>query len=47
MDKAVLIKMLLAMEGDDVKIEGRVPDEHSEIGIMDVLDDGSIVLRPE
>lgn len=47
MDKAVLIKMLLAIESDEVKIEGRVSDEHLDIGIMDVVEDGSIVLRPE
>lgn len=47
MDKEELIKLLQSMDGEEVKVEGRVSDEYLEISDVELLEDGSIVLRPE
>lgn len=45
--KEDLIEILNATEGDEVKVVGRVSDEYLDIGEVEPLEDGSIVLRPE
>lgn len=47
MDKEKLIELLQSIDGDEVKIEGRVSDMYSSIGEVELLEDGTIVLRPE
>ncbi|MES9681771.1 hypothetical protein ABWK22_02400 [Gottfriedia acidiceleris] len=47
MDKEELIALIQSMDGDEVKVVGRVSDEYLSIGSAELLEDGSIVLRPE
>lgn len=46
MSKEELIELLQSMDGDEVMFEGRVSDEYLEIENAELLEDGSIVLRP-
>lgn len=47
MEKETLIELLQSMGGYEIKVEGRVSDEYLNIGEVELLEDGSIVLRPE
>lgn len=47
MDKDELIELLRSLDGDIVKVVGRVSDEYVDIGEVELLEDGSILVRPE
>lgn len=47
MNKEALIELLQTMDGDEVKVVGRVPDEYLSIGEVELTENGEIVLRPE
>ncbi|MCK2000187.1 hypothetical protein MZM54_02150 [[Brevibacterium] frigoritolerans] len=47
MDKDEFIQLLQTMDGDVVKVVGRVSDEYLDIGEVELLEDGSILVRPE
>lgn len=46
MYKEQLIELLNATDGDYVVIQGRVTDEYVSIEEVELLEDGSILLRP-